>query len=30
MASPENSACGKDLMSFAKGNVTLLITTEQD
>jgi uncharacterized protein (TIGR02118 family) len=25
MASPENRAAGKDLMSFAKGKVTLLI-----
>lgn len=29
MASPENRACGKDLMSFAKGKVTLLIADEQ-
>ncbi|MAW82037.1 MAG: ethyl tert-butyl ether degradation protein EthD [Parvularcula sp.] len=29
MASPENRACGKDLMSFAKGRVTLLIADEQ-
>ncbi len=29
MASAENRACGKDLMSFAKGRVTLLIADEQ-
>lgn len=28
MASPENRAAGKDLMSFAKGLVTLLIAQE--
>ncbi len=29
MASPENRAAGKDLMSFAKGIVTLLIVEEE-
>jgi uncharacterized protein (TIGR02118 family) len=28
MASPENRAAGKDLMSFAKGLVTLLVVEE--
>ncbi len=28
MASPENRAAGKDLMSFAKGLVTLLVAEE--
>lgn len=28
MASPENRAAGKDLMSFAKGLVTLLVAQE--
>ena len=29
MASSENRAAGKDLMSFARGIVTLLVTTSQ-
>lgn len=28
MASPENRAAGKDVMSFAKGLVTMLVVTE--
>ena len=28
MASPENAAAGKDLMSFAKGLVTLLVAED--
>jgi uncharacterized protein (TIGR02118 family) len=30
MASPENRAAGKDLMSFARGLVTLVVVTEDN